>query len=352
MVRRSFEPRQFLEDLLEHRVNSVFAVPVMFDALSQVPDLFAANLSHLRSVVVAGAPVPPSLIRRFADRGILLQQAWGMTETSSFATHLPVEWTLDKIGSAGIAMPYTEVHVVDETTNEPVSTGSPGEIVVRGPNVTPGYWRDPDATAAFDDAGWFHSGDIGYLDEDGCLFIIDRRRGTTRSRAPCAADQGSHRVLERRSGRGRAGGQRPDVGHAPHRVARWQTVTRPAARETSDRRAPTAIDRVPIWRIGITGGLVGILCCVGPTVLALFGIVSAATAFAWANNLYDNDAWWFRLGGLAALVALMWIALRRRNQCSIAGMRRLRWPLLGVFAIAVGTYIALYALTTWLGTFA
>jgi lipoprotein signal peptidase len=107
-----------------------------------------------------------------------------------------------------------------------------------------------------------------------------------------------------------------------------------------------------MWRIGITGGLVGILCCVGPTVLALIGIISAGTAFVWANDLYDNYAWWFRLAGLAVLAGLVWLALRRRHQCSIAGVHRWRWRLLGVLAIASGTYAALYGLTTWLGTFA
>ena len=107
-----------------------------------------------------------------------------------------------------------------------------------------------------------------------------------------------------------------------------------------------------MWRIGITVGLVGILCCVGPTVLALIGIISAGTAFVWANDLYDNYAWWFRLAGLAVLAGLVWLALRRRHQCSIAGVHRWRWRLLGVLAIASGTYAALYGLTTWLGTFA
>jgi lipoprotein signal peptidase len=87
-------------------------------------------------------------------------------------------------------------------------------------------------------------------------------------------------------------------------------------------------------------------------VLALLGLVSAGTAFVWATSLYDNYAWWFRLAGLAVLVGLVWWSLRRRNQCSVAGIRRWRWRLLGVLAIALGTYVALYVLTTWLGTFA
>lgn len=126
---------------------------------------------------------------------------------------------------------------------------------------------------------------------------------------------------------------------------------RPAT-EKSGGSGRSRADRLPVWRMGLTGGLVGILCCVGPTVLALLGIVSAGTAFAWATSLYGNYAWWFRLGGLAVLAALVWWSLRRRNQCSVAGVRRWRWRLLGVLAVAVGTYVALYALTTWLGTFA
>ncbi len=93
---------------------------------------------------------------------------------------------------------------------------------------------------------------------------------------------------------------------------------------------------MPMWRIGIAGGTVGILCYVGPTALAMLGIISAAPAFAWANNLYDEYAWWFRLGGAAVLVILVWWQLRHRDQCSIAGVRWARWRLLGVLAIALG----------------
>lgn len=126
----------------------------------------------------------------------------------------------------------------------------------------------------------------------------------------------------------------------------------PQRAEHTGSRTTTLSDRPPMWRIGVTGGVVGILCCVGPTALALLGVVSAGTAFGWATSLYGNYAWWFRLGGLAVLGLLVWWTLRRRNQCSHAGVRRWRWRLAGVLAIAVGTYAALYALTTWLGTLA
>lgn len=107
-----------------------------------------------------------------------------------------------------------------------------------------------------------------------------------------------------------------------------------------------------MWRIGLTSGVIGILCCLGPTVLALLGIISAGTAFAWATDLYGNYAWWFRLGGLAVMALLVWLALRRRDQCSLAGVRRWRWRLLGMLGVAVTTYVMLYAVTTWLGSVA
>jgi fatty-acyl-CoA synthase len=174
-VRRTFDPQQCADDLVRLKVNSMFGVPQMFTALARVPGFFDADLGQLRAVVVAGAPVPPSLVQTYADHGLLLQQAWGLTETAPFATHLPAERTLDKIGSAGIPMPYTEVRVVDVLTREPVAPGTPGEIVVRGPNVAAGYWNNAEATeAAYDAEGWFHSGDIGHLDDDGYLYVVDR----------------------------------------------------------------------------------------------------------------------------------------------------------------------------------
>jgi len=109
---------------------------------------------------------------------------------------------------------------------------------------------------------------------------------------------------------------------------------------------------LPAVRIGLLAGVTGILCCVGPTVLALLGVISAGTAFAWATDLYDGSAWWFRLGGLLVLVALVLWSLRRRHQCSVAGARRVWRRLAATLVIAAATYVLLYAVTTWLGTLA
>lgn len=106
---------------------------------------------------------------------------------------------------------------------------------------------------------------------------------------------------------------------------------------------------VPAVRIGLVGGLVGMLCCVGPTVLALIGVLGAGTAYTWAEDLYSGYAWWFRLVGLVATSGLVIWALRRRRACSLAGARAARWRLLLIVGTAVVTYLVLYALTTLAG---
>ncbi|MGV4925929.1 SDR family NAD(P)-dependent oxidoreductase [Streptomyces sp. BHT-5-2] len=175
VIRRTFDPDRTLRDLVELGVEAFFGVPSVYAALARVPGFADADLSRLRTAVVAGAPVPRRLIQDYADRGLTLQQAWGLTETAPFATHLPADLTLAKAGSAGRAMPFTEVRLVDQASGDVLTEPDVwGEVCVRGPNVTPGYWRDREATeAAFAD-GWFHSGDVGYFDADGCLFIVDR----------------------------------------------------------------------------------------------------------------------------------------------------------------------------------
>ncbi len=176
IIRRAFDAAQALRDLVDFHVNSMFLVPAMLAGIQKQPGFAEADLKDLRSTIAAGAPVPPVLIEAFAEKGVLVQQAWGLTETAPFATYLEATRTRDKLGSCGVAMPYTLVKVVDPSSSELVSVpGQTGELWVTGPNVSGGYWNNPEATAAsFTADGWFRTGDIGYADEEGYFFIVDR----------------------------------------------------------------------------------------------------------------------------------------------------------------------------------
>jgi fatty-acyl-CoA synthase len=176
VIRRRFDPGECLQDVTRYRIASTFMVPVMFAALLRSEDFTRTDLSSLRAAVVAGAPVPPTLVTEYAEHGVALQQAWGLTETASFATYLPPHLVRTHPASAGHAVPCTEVRVVVPETGLPVTEpGVRGELCVRGPNVTPGYWNDPEATAAaIDPDGWFRTGDLGYLDAQGLCYIVDR----------------------------------------------------------------------------------------------------------------------------------------------------------------------------------
>ncbi|WP_170201502.1 type I polyketide synthase [Actinocorallia herbida] len=175
VLRRTFDPDVVLRDLVEHRVGTLLGVPSVYSAVARTPGFAAADLSGLHTAVVAGAPVPCALIEDYAARGVLLRQAWGLTETAPFATLLPVDLTLRKTGSAGPALPFTRIRLVDPVTRAVLDgPGARGEVCVLGPNVTPGYWRDPAADAAAFGDGWFHSGDIGEIDADGHLRLVDR----------------------------------------------------------------------------------------------------------------------------------------------------------------------------------
>jgi fatty-acyl-CoA synthase len=176
VLRRGFEAGQALKDLVEYRVTTFFAVPAMYRSITLVPGFAEADLSALKVAVAAGAPTPAPLIAEYADRGIWLQQAYGLTEVL-FATCLPPGRTREKIGSVGVAVPFTQVRVVEPgTEREVASPGTPGEVCIRGPTVTRGYWGNPQATAqALGSSGsWFRTGDVGHMDADGCLFIVDR----------------------------------------------------------------------------------------------------------------------------------------------------------------------------------
>ena len=132
------------------------------------------DLSSIKTLICGAAPVPESLIELYGARGVDFCQGYGLTETAPFSSFLTPEWAVKKLGSAGQAPMFSDLRIVD-SNNLPISAGERGEIVIRGPNIMKGYWNRPEATAAaIDEQGWFHSGDVGYIDEDGFLFICDR----------------------------------------------------------------------------------------------------------------------------------------------------------------------------------
>lgn len=173
VIHQGFEAQAVLDDLERERVTTMFGVPVMCEALSALPGFEAADLSTLRLIITGGAPVPVGLIRRFQDRHVELAQGYGLTEAAPVASFLTAENALRKIGSAGRPLLLCDLRVVD-ATGTPVSPGIDGEIEVRGPSVTPGYFRDPDATSSAFNGQWLRTGDGGHLDEDGFVFIADR----------------------------------------------------------------------------------------------------------------------------------------------------------------------------------
>ncbi|WP_125613719.1 hypothetical protein [Specibacter cremeus] len=107
-----------------------------------------------------------------------------------------------------------------------------------------------------------------------------------------------------------------------------------------------------MWRAGLAGGVTAIICCVGPTVLALIGVLSAASAFTLATGLYDQWHWVFSLAGLVVTAGLIWWALRRRRACTLPGVKKAWKRIAGALLIGLGTYLALYWITTWLGRLA
>ncbi|HEX2268175.1 MAG TPA: 4-coumarate--CoA ligase family protein [Pyrinomonadaceae bacterium] len=173
-----FELESFLKTAQDYDVSLAHLVPPIVLALSKHPIVDNYRLPKLRTIFSGAAPLGEELTRACMERlGCSVRQGYGMTETSPVTRSSPEPPHTIKFGSVGVPAPNTECKIVDLDTGEALGFGQRGEVCVRGPQVMKGYLNNPEATAQTIDAeGWLHTGDIGYVDEDGHFFIVDRAK--------------------------------------------------------------------------------------------------------------------------------------------------------------------------------
>ncbi len=175
IIHRSFDASAVVDELERSRVTTVWLAPAMVNAIMALPDVEERDLSSVHVVVNGGEKMPIPLIERIQRTfpSAWFADAYGLTETVSGDTFLDRDSIITKLGSVGRPCLYLELDIRDGS-GVSLPSGERGEIVMRGPKVFKGYWRDPDATAAAFAGGWFHTGDVGVRDDDGYLYIVDR----------------------------------------------------------------------------------------------------------------------------------------------------------------------------------
>ncbi|TMD38941.1 MAG: 4-coumarate--CoA ligase family protein [Chloroflexi bacterium] len=171
-----FDLEQFLALMQQHAITRAYLVPPIVLALAKHPLVSKYDLGSLLSINSGAAPLGATLEQACADRlNCFVAQGYGLTETSPVVSTTPIDPAQRRAGSAGLLIPNTECKVVDPASGAELEPGQQGEIWVRGPQVMKGYLNQPEATVAMLGAdGWLHTGDIGLVDEDGYLFVVDR----------------------------------------------------------------------------------------------------------------------------------------------------------------------------------
>jgi acyl-CoA synthetase (AMP-forming)/AMP-acid ligase II len=163
----------FLRTVSEEGVDMLTSVPAIYHALTRHPAFAETDLSAVKYVSYGGAPIAASAVKKIMEAfpDARVGNGFGLTETSSLTSFLPHEEATDHADSVGFAMPVCDIAI-----DEPDPETGVGELLVRGPNVVQGYWNKPDATAETFVDGWLHTGDLGRIDDDGLLYIVDRKK--------------------------------------------------------------------------------------------------------------------------------------------------------------------------------
>jgi len=172
VLHRGFDVAEVWETIERERCTIVLGVPTIWKMLLDAPQFATVDLRHVRWFISGGAPLPAYLIDAYAQRGVTLKQGYGLTEVGVNCFTMTIEDARNKPGSIGRPMMFTEVRLVDDAGND----ADTGEMWIRGPHVSSGYWNNPTATAEAYVDGWFRTGDVARIDADGYFFIAGRRK--------------------------------------------------------------------------------------------------------------------------------------------------------------------------------
>jgi len=170
---KKFDAQEVLHALKAEKPSIFMGVPTMLKLIADCDGFLDADLSSLYYIIVGGEPMPIPLIELWHEKGVYIRQGFGMTEVGPNLFSLHHRDAIRKKGSIGRPNFYVDIKLVDETGQE-VPPNTPGELLLRGPMTTPGYWRNPQATASSIREGWFYSGDLLRQDEEGYLYVVDR----------------------------------------------------------------------------------------------------------------------------------------------------------------------------------
>jgi long-chain acyl-CoA synthetase len=172
-----FELNAVIKTIFRKRISIMPGVPTMYTAILDHPKIATFDLSSIRACISGGAPMPVTLKQKFElTAGAVVCEGYGLTETSGVVSVNPFKG-VNKLGSIGLPLPGTDIIITDRDHPERIlSQGETGEVCIRGPQIMTGYWKRPDATKSIMIGDMLHTGDIGYIDEDGYTFIIDRMK--------------------------------------------------------------------------------------------------------------------------------------------------------------------------------
>jgi fatty-acyl-CoA synthase len=182
ILARDFDPAASLRWIMEEECTVILGVPTLFQMWLDSDYFDEADFSHVHFFISGGASCPPSLMNTWrSKKGVIFRQGYGLTEVGANCFSMTDEDSVPRTGSVGKPIFHSEMRIVNPDTGADVPLGEPGELLIRGPHVCSGYWRNPKATAEAIVDGWFHTGDMAHMDNDGFYYIDGRYKDMIKS---------------------------------------------------------------------------------------------------------------------------------------------------------------------------